>query len=95
MKGHAFLDFSAPIACVMKRSYLYVSKSAGPSGLVFYFVNPFKDLCYNGLGYLIVVQKISKTFWIKVKCLQDGRGDMKKAPYLVSTNIYQAPTHKI
>ena len=65
----------------MKRSYLYVSKSVGPSGLVFYFVNPFKDLYYNRLGYIIMVQKVSKTSWSKVKILQAGRGDMKKALY--------------
>ena len=81
MKGHEFLDFSAPNACVMKTSYLYVSKSVGPSGLVFYFVNPFKGLYYNRLGCLIVVQKFSKTSCSTVKILQAGRGEVKKAPY--------------
>ena len=88
MKGYAFLDFSAPSACVMKRSYLFASKSVGPSGLVFYLVNPFNDSYYNRLGYLIGVQTFSKTPRSKIKILHAGRSDMKKVQYWGSTNIY-------
>ena len=81
MKGHAFLDFSAPSACVMKRSYLFASKLVGPSGLVFYFVNHFNDSYHDRLGYLIGMQTFSKTPRSKIKILHTERSDMKKVQY--------------
>jgi hypothetical protein len=59
-KGLEFFAFSAPSACVMKRSYLFVFKSGRPSDLEFYIANPYNDVYYIRHGYVTRMQNFSK-----------------------------------